>query len=58
MASLGAIPSDALDGYMALGELGLDGTLAPTAGVLPAAMAANGRDLGIICPEPSGPEAA
>jgi magnesium chelatase family protein len=43
---------------MALGELGLDGRLAPTAGVLPAAIAAASRDLGIICPAPSGPEAA
>ncbi len=44
--------------HVALGELGLDGRLAPTAGVLPAAIAAHGRDLGIICPEASGPEAA
>lgn len=58
MAAIGAIPSDALDGYMALGELGLDGRLAPASGVLPAAMAASARNLGIICPEPSGPEAA
>lgn len=58
MAAIGAIPSDALSGHLALGELGLDGRLAPTAGVLPAAIAAHGRDLGIVCPEPSGPEAA
>lgn len=58
MAAIGAFPSDALDGYVALGELGLDGRLAPTSGVLPAAIAAHGRDLGIICPAPSGPEAA
>jgi magnesium chelatase family protein len=58
MAAIGAIPSDALSGHMALGELGLDGRLAPTAGVLPAAIAAAARDLGIICPAPSGPEAA
>ena len=32
MAAIGAIPSDALAGYLALGELGLDGRLAPTAG--------------------------
>ena len=42
MAAIGAIPSDALGGYLALGELGLDGRLAPTAGVLPAAIAAHG----------------
>jgi magnesium chelatase family protein len=58
IAAIGAIPSDALSGHLALGELGLDGRLAPTAGVLPAAIAAQARDLGIICPEPSGSEAA
>lgn len=58
MAAIGAIPSDALDGYVALGELGLDGRLAPANGVLPTAMSANARGLGIICPEASGPEAA
>ncbi|HEV7277570.1 MAG TPA: YifB family Mg chelatase-like AAA ATPase [Devosiaceae bacterium] len=58
MAAIGAIPADALRGYLALGELGLDGRLAATTGVLPAAIAAHARDLGIICPESSGPEAA
>ena len=58
MAAIGAFPADAIDGYVALGELGLDGRLAPTSGVLPAAIAAHARDLGIICPAPSGPEAA
>src|SRR5215813_13641196 len=58
MAAIGAFPADALDGYVALGELGLDGRLAPTSGILPASMAAHGRDLGIVCPAPSGPEAA
>ena len=58
MAAIGAFPVDALDGYLALGELGLDGRLAPTSGVLPAAIAAHARDLGIVCPAPSGPEAA
>jgi len=42
-----------------LGELALDGQLAPVAGVLPAAMAAVGADRrGIVCPEASGGEAA
>lgn len=58
MAAIGAIPVDALAGYMVLGELALDGTLAPVAGVLPAAMAAVERGLGLICPAKSGPEAA
>jgi magnesium chelatase family protein len=58
MGAIGAVPQDALDGYIVLGELGLDGRLAPVSGTLPAAIAAHGRDMGIICPHASGPEAA
>jgi magnesium chelatase family protein len=58
MAAIGAIPQDALDGYCVLGELALDGSISPVAGVLPAAIAAHGRDLGLICPAATGPEAA
>lgn len=58
MAAIGAIPSDALEGYVVLGELALDGTLTPVAGVLPAAVAANARGQGLICPQACGPEAA
>jgi magnesium chelatase family protein len=58
MAAIGAIPSDSLEGFVVLGELALDGTLTPVAGVLPAAVAANGRGQGLICPKECGPEAA
>src|SRR5690242_224097 len=58
MAAIGAIPSDALAGFTVLGELGLDGSLAPVAGVLPAAMGANARSEGLICAAACGPEAA
>ena len=58
MAAIGALPQDALDGYLALGELGLDGRLAHVGGVLPAAIAAQGRRLGLICAASSGAEAA
>jgi magnesium chelatase family protein len=58
MGAIGAIPQDALEGYLALGELGLDGRLTHVGGILPAAMAAQEKDLGIICPKASGPEAA
>ena len=58
MAAIGAIPPDALAGYTVLGELGLDGSIAPVAGVLPAAIAANARDEGLICPAACGSEAA
>src|SRR3954451_8248761 len=50
MASIGAIPADALAGFTVLGELALDGSITSVAGVLPAAMAANGRGQGLICP--------
>jgi magnesium chelatase family protein len=58
MAAIGAIPADALNGFLVLGELALDGRITPVAGVLPAAMAANGQGLGVICPAACGPEAA
>lgn len=58
MAAIGAIPADALAGYCVIGELALDGSISPVAGVLPAAVAANGRGQGLICPRGSGPEAA
>ena len=37
LAAMGVIAPDALDGYAAMGELALDGTLADTVGILPAA---------------------
>ncbi|MGA8414497.1 MAG: magnesium chelatase domain-containing protein, partial [Xanthobacteraceae bacterium] len=58
MAAIGAIPADALSGFTVLGELGLDGSVAPVTGVLPAAIGANGRAEGLICPVGCGPEAA
>ncbi len=58
MAAIGAIPHDALAGFTVLGELGLDGSIAPVAGVLPAAIGANARGEGLMCPAACGPEAA
>ncbi|MGH6844701.1 MAG: magnesium chelatase domain-containing protein, partial [Methylocella sp.] len=58
MAAIGAIPPDQLTNYTVLGELALDGTITAVAGVLPAAIAANARGHGLICPQASGPEAA
>ena len=58
MAAIGAIPADALSGFTVLGELGLDGSIAAVAGVLPAAIGANARGEGLICPAACGPEAA
>jgi len=58
MTAIGAIPQDAISGFTVLGELGLDGGIAPVAGVLPAAIGANARGQGLICPHVCGPEAA
>ncbi len=58
MAAIGAIPADMLSQYVVLGELALDGTVTAVAGVLPAAVAASGLNLGLICPAACGAEAA
>ena len=58
MAAIGAIPPDALSAFTVLGELALDGSITPVAGVLPAAIAANARGHGLICPAACGREAA
>lgn len=58
LAAMGAVTPDALDGYTALGELALDGTILRVAGVLPAAIGANAAGTGLICPASAGGEAA
>lgn len=58
MAALGAIPAEALNAFVVLGELSLDGTIAPVAGALPAAIGAHADNKGLICPHACGPEAA
>ncbi len=58
LAAMDVLPRDEIAGYAALGELSLDGSLGAVAGVLPAAIAASERDLGLICPASQGGEAA
>lgn len=58
MASVGIIPPDAMEGRAAVGELSLDGRITAVTGALPAAVAAGGLGLCLICPETCGPEAA
>ena len=58
LIAMDVLPAEELSGYAALGELGLDGALIGIAGVLPAAIAANARGLGLICPAANGGEAA
>jgi len=57
MMAMELLPSDMAERYIVLGELSLDGAIAPVGGVLPAAMAAVGLDKGLICPGKCGGEA-
>ncbi len=58
LVAMGVIPADAVENYIALGELSLDGRVQAVSGVLPAAIAANAAGCGIICPRACGREAA
>ena len=58
LAAMDVLPREEMGEFAAVGELSLDGTLNPVAGVLPAAMAANTRELGLVCPAAQGGEAA
>ena len=58
LAAMGAIDKETLAGYVVVGELGLDARVAPSPGVLLAAMHASARELGLICPAAQGSEAA
>jgi len=58
LTAMGVLPGDEMRRWSALGELALDGRLTPVSGVLPAAINAVTRDLGLICPAASGGEAA
>ncbi len=58
LVAMGVVAMDEIGQYLTLGELGLDGSIASVAGVLPAAIAANASDRGLICPGPQGGEAA
>lgn len=58
LVAMGVLPPGELERYAAIGELSLDGSISPVAGALPAAIAANSRNRGLICPAACGPEAA
>src|SRR5262249_19032880 len=55
---LGALPAAEMAEYVALGELGLDGRIAPVSGVLPAAIHASAMGRGLICHAAQGGDAA
>lgn len=57
LAAMEVLPKEEIARYASLGELGLDGAIAPVAGVLPAAVSANASGRGLICPARNGGEA-
>ena len=58
LGAMGVVDVEALSEYMAVGELALDGRIAPSPGVLLAALHAGEAGLGLICPAAQGSEAA
>jgi magnesium chelatase family protein len=58
LAAMGVVDAETLADYVVVGELGLDGRLAPSPGVLLAALHASEEGKGLICPAAQGPEAA
>lgn len=58
LAVMGIVPKDKIKSYMVMGELGLDGAILHVNGVLPASVQAKNDNLGIICPQNCGSEAA
>jgi magnesium chelatase family protein len=58
LCAIGVLPATLGETYLALGELALDGGLAPVGGALAAAIAAHGMGKGLICPALQGSEAA
>lgn len=55
---MGVLPADIVEQHLVLGELALDGSIRSVAGVLPAAVAAAAREMGLVCPACCGAEAA
>jgi magnesium chelatase family protein len=58
LINMAVLKPEELENYLVLGELGLDGGIIPITGILPAAIGANARECGLICPEKNGQEAA
>lgn len=55
---MGVLKEESISNYFIMGELALDGSIMPISGILPAAIGANSRSMGIICPYKNAQEAA
>lgn len=58
LGAMGLVDAEALAQFVVVSELGLDGRVAASPGVLLAALHASSRGLGLICPASQGSEAA
>ena len=57
LCAMGILPEDEISRYVIVGEIGLDGAVVRTSGVLAASVWANNNGMGIICPGVQGSEA-
>ena len=57
LCAMDILPESEISKYVILGEIGLDGAIVRTSGVLAASVWANNNGFGIICPGPQGSEA-
>lgn len=58
LIEMGILSQNHVENFFALGELSLDGAINPISGAISAAIGANQRRCGIICPQKNGNEAA
>lgn len=58
LAAMGVVDAETVSEWLVVGELALDGRIAPAPGVLLAALHAAERGLGLVCPAAQGAEAS
>lgn len=58
LGAMGVIDAETLRSFIFVGELGLDGRITGSPGVLLAALHASEREMGLVCPAAQGAEAA
>jgi len=58
MCAIGVLPQEKLSKYLIVGEIGLDGAIVKTDGILPAGVFAAKNGMGLICPADQATEAA
>lgn len=57
LAAMNIIPTEKIQNYIMMGELGLDASIRPVSGILPAAIEAKKENMGFVCAKSQGSEA-